>query len=62
MRRRSSSSAPKPFICTLRLTSAVLIWVDQNPLLEAIRNAHLNDLEAEYFAPLRIIWDYPSAR
>ena len=56
MRRQSSSSAPKPFICTLRLTSAVLIWVHQNPLLKASHNAHLNALETEYFAPLRIIW------
>ena len=56
MRRQSSSSAPKPFICTLRLTSAVLIWVHQDPLLKARRNAHLNALGAEYFAPLRINW------
>ncbi len=56
MRRQSSSSALKPFICTLRLTSAVLIWVHQNPLLKARRNAHLNALGAEYFAPLHINW------
>ena len=55
MRRRSSPSVPKPFICTFWLTPPVLIAVKANPLLGVSQNAHLNNLGTEFFAPLRII-------
>jgi hypothetical protein len=56
MRRRSSPSVPKPLISTSCLTSPVLNTSKVNPLLEVSPNAHLSDLETEFFTPLRIKW------
>ena len=66
MRRRSSPSIPKPFICISWLTPPVLNASKANPLLGVSQDKHLNDLGTEFFAPLRIISvkivRYPIAR